>query len=341
MTRRQARRVRRSAHALQRRTALAQVIPPPNPVSRRLSPSCTRPLLEGVVEGEGDGRRGGVAVAVDHDGRALLGDAEALAGGLDDADVGLVRHHQRDVVGTEPGVGHGPLGRLDDDPDGTAEDLLAVHVERAPVLALEQVPQRAVGVQVPAEQGARAVDRLDHDGAGAVADDDGDLAVVHVGDARERLGADQQHRARPDGDEPGHRDEAVDEARAGGVEVERATPHADAVLHGRCGAGDDAVGRRGRQHQVVDLVGRPAGAGERRLRRLDGQAATWCRRCGARGSRCARRSTRRWCRGCTARSSLVTTLSGTAMPQPVIRIPLTRPTRRGPRGCRRTRHPRR
>ena len=31
------------AHALQRRTALAQVMPPPKPVSRRWSPSCTRP----------------------------------------------------------------------------------------------------------------------------------------------------------------------------------------------------------------------------------------------------------------------------------------------------------
>ncbi len=49
---------------------------------------------------------------------------------------------------------------------------------------------------------------------------------------------------------------------------------------------------------------------------------TWCRRCGAPGCRCARRSTRRWCRGATAKSSLVTTLSGTAMPQPVMPDPL-------------------
>ena len=33
-----------SAHALQRKTALAQVMPPPNPVSRRWSPSWTRPV---------------------------------------------------------------------------------------------------------------------------------------------------------------------------------------------------------------------------------------------------------------------------------------------------------
>ena len=40
---RQTRPARRRAHSLQRKTALAQVMPPPNPVSNRLSPSCTRP----------------------------------------------------------------------------------------------------------------------------------------------------------------------------------------------------------------------------------------------------------------------------------------------------------
>ena len=35
------------AHALQRKTALAQVMPPPNPVRRRWSPSLTRPCLDG------------------------------------------------------------------------------------------------------------------------------------------------------------------------------------------------------------------------------------------------------------------------------------------------------
>ncbi len=64
---------------------------------------------------------------------------EALAGRLDDPQVGLVRHHQGDVVGPEPGVGHGPLGRLDHHADGAAEDLLAVHEQRAAVLALEKV----------------------------------------------------------------------------------------------------------------------------------------------------------------------------------------------------------
>ncbi len=37
-----------------------------------------------------------------------------------------------DVVGAEPGIGHGPLGRLDHHADGLAEDLLAVHVQVPP-----------------------------------------------------------------------------------------------------------------------------------------------------------------------------------------------------------------
>ena len=116
------------------------------------------------------------------------------------------------------------------------------------------------------------VDRLDHDGAGAVADDDGDLAVVHVGDPRQGLGADQQDGARPDGDEAGRGDEAVDEARAGGVEVEGAALHADPVLHAGRRARDDAVGRGGGEHEVVDLLGGPPGLGQRGHGRLDGQA---------------------------------------------------------------------
>ena len=129
------------------------------------------PLGQGVVQGQRDGGRGRVAVAVDDRDGPLLGDAQPLAHRLDDAQVGLVGHEQGDVVGAEAGVGHGLLGGFDDRADGLAEDLLAVHGEEAAVLALEQVAQRSVGVEVPAEQLSGAVDRLDDDGAGAVAHD--------------------------------------------------------------------------------------------------------------------------------------------------------------------------
>ena len=63
-------------------------------------------VVDGVDEGERDARRRRVAGAVEHDGGAVVADAEAVAGGLDDADVRLVRHDERDVVGRDAGVGH-------------------------------------------------------------------------------------------------------------------------------------------------------------------------------------------------------------------------------------------
>ena len=52
---------------------------------------------------------------------------------------------------------------------------------------------------------------------------------------------------RPCGD-----DEAVDEAGAGGVEVERAAAQPELVLHRGAVAGHGLVGRGGGQHQQVD-----------------------------------------------------------------------------------------
>ena len=86
------------------------------------------------------------------------------------------------------------------------------------------------------------------------------------------LGAHEQHRPGAHGDQAGHGDQPVDEARARCVEVEGAALHADPVLHRRRGARDDAVGRGGGQHQVVDLLGRATGLGQRSLRGFDGQA---------------------------------------------------------------------
>ena len=79
-------------------------------------------------------------------------------------------HHQVDVVDGEAGLGDRLLGGLDDHPNRLAEDLLAVHVEIAAVVALEEVAQRSVRTQVPREQLTGTVHRLQHDGAGSVTD---------------------------------------------------------------------------------------------------------------------------------------------------------------------------
>ena len=64
----------------------------------------TAPCVERVDERERDRRRRRVAGVVEHDRRPLDGHAELGVGRLDDADVGLVRHHERDVVGGDAGV---------------------------------------------------------------------------------------------------------------------------------------------------------------------------------------------------------------------------------------------
>ena len=159
------------------------------------------------------------------------------------------------------------------------------------------------------EQPPGPVDRLDHDGAGPVADDDGDLAVVHVRDPRERLGSDEQDGAGADGDEPGHGDQAVDEARAGRVDVEGAAPHADPVLHGRRRAGDDAVRRGGGEHQVsissAVLPAQASAACAASMARPEVVPPMWRSRMPVRSTIHSSLVSRR-----TAMSSLVTTLSG-------------------------------
>ena len=141
-------------------------------------------------------------------------DAEAIACRLDDADVGLVRDHQLDVVGGDAGVLQRLRGRVDHDAHGAAEDLLALHVDEPADLGPQQAPERTVGVEIPGQQLAGTLDRFEHDSAGAVAEQHGGVAVVPVGDPRQRVGADQQHLARAHRDHPVGGDQAVDEARS-------------------------------------------------------------------------------------------------------------------------------
>ena len=74
-------------------------------------------------------------------------------------------------------------------------------------------------------------------------------------------------------DEAVRRHERVDEAGAGGVEVERTASEPELVLHGRCGRRHGLVGRRGGQHQQVDLRRVDARALERGTAGLDREAA--------------------------------------------------------------------
>ena len=113
--------------------------------------------------------------------------------------------------------------------------------------------------------------RLEHDRAGAVAEQHAGAAVVPVENAREGLGADHQRAlggARAQEIVGGR--ERKHEAGADRLQVEGdAVVDAEAVLHRDRGRRKGVVGRRGRQHDQVDRLGVDAGMSQRRTRGLD------------------------------------------------------------------------
>ena len=113
--------------------------------------------------------------------------------------------------------------------------------------------------------------KIDHRGAGAVAEEHAGAAVVPVEDARGGLGADHQ-RARRELvlEEAVGGGNGIDEARADRLEVERgAVVHAELLLNHRGGGGEGEVGRRGRDDDEVDVGDGDAGGRHRLLRGFD------------------------------------------------------------------------
>ena len=76
----------------------------------------------GLVEGDGDGGSGGVAILVEVDEDTLVGDREAVGDGVDDAQVGLVGQDELDVVGGEAGALDDGVGRDCRKSAGTSSD---------------------------------------------------------------------------------------------------------------------------------------------------------------------------------------------------------------------------
>ena len=265
------------------------LMPAPKPTSSTRSPACRRPASAASA------RASGIDAALVLPWRSTVTTArsmrmpEPLARRVDDADVGLVGDDQGEVVDGDAGPLEGPQRRVDHRAHGPAEHLLAVHLDEAADVGGEQVAGRPVGVEVEAEQVARAVGGLEHDRAGAVGEEDGRAAVVPVDDAAHGLGADEQHPV-----EPG-REEAV--RRRPGRRRSRSRRRSGRRRRRGCRARParsrpwPAWPGRGwwwpRSTRSTSAASTPA---ERRAGRagLGGQARRWCRRCAARGCRCAR-----------------------------------------------------
>ena len=115
--------------------------------------------------------------------------------------------------------------------------------------------------------------RLEHDRAGAVAEQHAGTAIVPVENARERLGADHQRALVGAAAQEivGGR-ERKDEAGAHRLQIEGgAMMDAELVLDRDRGRRKGVVRRRGRQHDQVDRLGIEPGVFQRRARRVDRQ----------------------------------------------------------------------
>ena len=122
-----------------------------------------------------------------------------------------------------PARAHASPRRLTHPRDRVAEDLGAVHRDEAGVARSDdQVRARAVGAEHDGPD-RRSPAALEHDRARAVAEERRGAAVGRVGVARQDLRADDEHAPRAAGlDQRAAERERRDEARAGGVDVDRA-----------------------------------------------------------------------------------------------------------------------
>ncbi len=174
-----------------------------------------------------------------------------------------MRDHERDVVDRHRRLLQGTLGRIHHDAHGAPEGLLAVHLDRAAVLAGDEVHERAVGPDVEAEQVAAVLGRLEHDRAGAVTEEHRHGAVVPVHPPRQVLGSDEQDPLRACREQAPGEPQAVHEAAARRVEVDRRALGTEGVLDERRGRGDQAVRRRRGEEDRVDRAWLDVGPVER------------------------------------------------------------------------------
>ena len=188
-----------------------------------------------------------------------------FAGGLDDADVRLVRHEPVDVGGRRRRPGRAcacaesttarTARRKTSWPSifrycSPAAIVSGVAGMRLPPAGISSSPVgRAVAAEVPARAGPgrRRATRSSTTRGGAVAEEDARAAVVRVDDAARasRRRSTSTCSRLPAVSSDGAGDELVDEARAPGAEVERAAAQAEAVADERAGVGDRLLGRRG------------------------------------------------------------------------------------------------
>src|SRR5713101_2427898 len=226
--------------------------------------------LDGLVERDRDRRRGGVAEAIDVDVDLVHRDAGVLCGGLDDADVRLMRNEEINGTGIEAGTLERVVAGIRHRQHGGLEDLAARHLDVVAVIfeqlftgrmrrtaarPVEQLGERAVRLQIAGENAA-AVRALAHNGGpGAVPEQDRRRAIAPIHDTCELFGGDHQHvLGLIRRDHSLGRAQCIDETRAGGADVEGGRVlGAEDRLEIAGLRRQQAVGRRGRVDDGIDV----------------------------------------------------------------------------------------
>ena len=162
-------------------TAVPQASPAPKPLSTARRPGLNAPLRHRLVQRQRHRAGRGVAVAVEVVEDLAARDVQHVDGGVDDADVGLMRDVQIDVLRLQAGGVEHVLNGVAQDGDGPAEDGPAVHVHVVHALGQQFRRRRqAAAAGRPAQQVAAAAVRPEAEAEHALV----------------RPAARQQHRAR-------------------------------------------------------------------------------------------------------------------------------------------------
>ena len=166
-------------------------------------------------------------------GCTIHGDAEPLAGGLYDPDIRLMGNDETDLVCGHAGCSHRLFGTVDHDAHCPPEDLFPFHLDESTEVGIEIVLRRAIGVDVPGEELPRTVDCLEDDGSRSISEENCCVAIAPVRDARQRVRTNEKNFFGAHCNESMGNREAVDEARAGSVDVEGSTAQPESVLNCR------------------------------------------------------------------------------------------------------------
>ena len=138
----------------------------------------------------------------------IHGHIQLLGHRLQNPQIGLVGDDQIDVVSGQPVSFEGLFGDIGHRSDGLFEKPIAFHGQdigfrgriakhfRQVVVSLdgmEQIPEPAIGLDVGGKDAAVPIPALEHDGSGAVAQQNAGAAVFPVDDGGEPFGSDDQY----------------------------------------------------------------------------------------------------------------------------------------------------